>query len=335
MSGRGRGREALIAAGWSPERDAGYNALHGMLTAVSTVSPDGTVSWEPFPAAENALRSFHGLTVRPAGPGVEVAARGCVVDPARARFTVRAAADFGREIGVRLFPLGVTDTETPLFVDEEGRLFVADTGGWWVLGDSVEEGLAALAEGRAPRRIAAVDQGWRLGRLPAEDVVADLVKTGMVLVYVLHRHGLLATRAVRFRVVGLRGHGPVRLDEVFRLAPGSLDDSAETLLGNVREAVGEVPLGAAEKSVELLPGTSGRRPHPGVTCTVSAGRQGAEGIGVRLTAKARTALEKGDGLAGALDELSGYASQRVLAPVGTTDTTPTATASVASGTSQG
>ncbi|MGK5639998.1 SUKH-3 domain-containing protein [Streptomyces sp. URMC 126] len=310
----GRGREALIAAGWSPDRDAGYNALHGMLTAVGTVSPDGTASWEPFPAAESALRSFHGLTVRPAGPGAEVAARGCVVDPARARFTVRAAADFGREIGARLFPLGATDADTPLLVDERGRLFAADTGGWWVLGESVEEGLTALAEGRAPRRVTAAAHQWPLGRLPDEDVVADLVKTAMVLVYVLHRHGLLATRAVRFRVVGLRGHGPVRLEETFRLAAGSLDDIAERLLQDVREAIGSIPLGAAEKVVELLPGISGKRPHPGVTCAVSAGRQGAEGIGVRLTAEARTVLEKGDGLAGALGELSGYAGQRPLGP---------------------
>ncbi|MFI0741883.1 SUKH-3 domain-containing protein [Streptomyces sp. NPDC021100] len=320
----GRGREALLAAGWAPGRDAGYNALHGMLTAVSTVSPDGQASWEPFPAAEDALRSFHGLTVPPAGPGTEVAARGCVVDPTRARYTVRAAADFGREIGARLFPLGVADGETPLLVDERGRLFAADTGGWWVLGESVEEGLAALAEGRAPRRIAAAAHEWRLGRLPDEDVVADLVKTAMVLVYVLHRHGLLATRATRFRVVGLRGHGPVRLDETFRLAAGSLDDIAERLLKDVREAVGAIPLGAAEKAVELLPGTSSKRPHPGVTCTVSAGRQGAEGIGVRLAAETRTVLEKGDGLAGALGELSGYAGQRPLTPTAVPENEPTA-----------
>ncbi|WP_171170969.1 SUKH-3 domain-containing protein [Streptomyces sp. I05A-00742] len=306
--------DVLVSAGWSPDRDAGYNALHAMLTAVSTVSPDGTESWEPFPAAESALRAFHGLVVPPAGPGTDVAATGCVVDPARARFTVRAAAAFGKETGSRLFPLGATDAEAPLFVDENGRLFVVDPGGWWILGESVEEGLIALAEGRAPRRVAPVAHHWQLGRLPDEDVVADLVKTGMVLVYVLHRHGLLATRAVRFRVVGLRGHGPVRLDEVFRLAPGSLDDSAEHLLRDVREAMGSIPLGAAEKSVELLPGTSAKRPSPGVTCTVSAGRQGtgAQGLTVRLEAGTRTVLEKDAGLAGARDELSGYAGQRLV-----------------------
>ncbi|MFJ6102521.1 hypothetical protein ACIQHY_16145 [Streptomyces sp. NPDC092359] len=52
----------------------------------------------------------------------EVAAVGGAVDPRQARFDVPAPNRPGRSLGVRLFPLGRTDTDAPLAVDEEGRL---------------------------------------------------------------------------------------------------------------------------------------------------------------------------------------------------------------------
>ncbi|MFJ4909753.1 hypothetical protein ACIQCR_20655 [Streptomyces sp. NPDC093249] len=52
----------------------------------------------------------------------EVAAVGGAVDPRQARFDVPAPNRPGRSLGDRLFPLGRTDTDAPLAVDEEGRL---------------------------------------------------------------------------------------------------------------------------------------------------------------------------------------------------------------------
>lgn len=302
------GHEALRSAGWAPHRDAGEDALRAMLVAASTVSPYGDAAWEPFPAAERALREFHGLTVPPAGGGTDVAATGCAVDPSPARFTLRAAAQFGRDIGVRLFPFGRTDADASVLIDEKGRLFAVDHGGWWLLGASAEGGLTALSEGRAPRRITPRSHHWQLARLPAEDVLTDLVRTAMVPVYILHRHGLLTARAVRFRVVGLRGHGSVRLDEEFPLAPGSLDASAASLLDDIRRALGPLSLASTEKSVDLLPVAAG------TACSLSTGRQGDQGIGIRLRTATRTVLESAPALAEAVAELSAYESRRAAGP---------------------
>ncbi|WP_053161253.1 SUKH-3 domain-containing protein [Streptomyces caatingaensis] len=302
------GRGALRAAGWRPGRDTGDDALRGMLVAVGTAAPNGDRPWEPFPAAERALREFHGLTVPPAAAGAEVAATGSTVNPAEARFAPRIATSFGKAIGQRLFPFGRTDADALLFIDEKGRLFAVDHGGWWLLGASAEEGLTALAEGRAPRRIAPRTQHWQLPRHPDEDAVTDLVKTAMVPVYVLHHHGLLTARSVRFRVVGLRGHGSVRLDDEFPLAPGSLDAGAARLIDDIRRALGPTPLVSAEASVELCPVATG------VTCSISSGRQGDQGIGIRLTADTRIVLESEDKLAAAAAEFSSYESRRAALP---------------------
>ncbi|WP_372410010.1 SUKH-3 domain-containing protein [Streptomyces luteireticuli] len=311
------GTDALRTAGWRPGRDAGDDALLGMLTAVGTVSPHGEQAWELFPAAERALREFHGLTIAPVAPGTDVAATGCAIDPTAARFAPRTAGSFARAIGQRLFPFGRTEADTLLFLDEKGRLFAVDHGGWWLLGDSAEAGLTALVEGRAPRRIAPRSHHWQLARLPAEDELTDLVRTAMVPVYVLHRHGLLTARAARFRIIGLRGHGPVRLDEAFPLAPGSLDDSAVLLLKGVRQALDPIPLASAETSIELCNAAVGKSPRAGIGCSISTGRQGDQGINIRLTADTKTVLESGAELADATAELEAYASRRVVraAPV--------------------
>ncbi|MGW7690555.1 SUKH-3 domain-containing protein [Streptomyces asiaticus] len=278
----GRGNEALVAAGWQPGRDAGNRALLGILETSSTVALDGVTAWQTFPAVEQAVREFYGLTVAPAGPGVDVAATGCVVDPSLGRHALRTFAAFEEGLGHRLFPFGRTDADALLAVDDEGRLFAVDHSGWWLLGESAAEGLVSLAEGRAPRRVTSWSREWRLART-AEAAVIDLVKTALVLAYVLHHHALLATRAVRARVVGFRGFGEVYLDREFRLRQKTLDANAAPLADDIGQALGSAPLDTAEVRLELLSaGSASTRPALG--CSLATGGQGVGGVLIRLTA---------------------------------------------------
>ncbi|MCZ0981692.1 SUKH-3 domain-containing protein [Streptomyces diastatochromogenes] len=80
------GGDPLAAAGWRAGRDAGDAAMLAVLTTVAV--GQGRV----FPAAERALREFHGLRIAPAPDGGrEVAATGCVVDPARPASRARSS----------------------------------------------------------------------------------------------------------------------------------------------------------------------------------------------------------------------------------------------------
>ncbi|MFE1933799.1 SUKH-3 domain-containing protein [Streptomyces sp. NPDC059474] len=285
----GRGNEALVAAGWRPGRDAGNRALLGILETTSTVALDGVTAWQTFSAVEQALREFYGLTVAPAGPGVDVAATGCVVDPSLGRYALRTFAAFQEGLGHRLFPFGRTDAGALLAVDDKGRLFAVDHSGWWLLGESAGEGLASLAEGRAPWRVSSWSLEWGLART-AEGVVTDLVKTALVLAYLLHHHELLATRAIQARAVGFRGFGEVYLDREFRLRQKTLDANAEPLAEDIERALAPAPLDTAEVRLELLAAGSGPTRHA-IGCQLAAGGQGVGGILVHLTARAGFMLD--------------------------------------------
>ncbi|MGW6392887.1 SUKH-3 domain-containing protein [Streptomyces sp. NPDC055103] len=271
----------LTKAGWRQGRDAGDAAMLAILTTV-TVS-GGSV----FPAAERAVREFHGLRVPPAPDGGrEVAATGCVVDPREARFASPQLDRLAADLGVRLFPLGRTDTDAPLAVDEEGRLVLLGPGGAWLLGETVREGLTTLAEGIAPARLRAPRWRFPLPGEPGGSVdLAAAVRAALVAVYVLHSSGAYGARALRLRATTLRGIGVVAVDEDFPLSPGSLDSSTEPLIeamtgrldaSGVRAAGCELTL-----TVPVPPGTVG--PLATVECAVTVGNP-AEGPVLTLTA---------------------------------------------------
>ncbi|MFF8839165.1 SUKH-3 domain-containing protein [Streptomyces sp. NPDC015130] len=255
----------LTRAGWQPDRDAGEAAMLAILTSVA-------VGARLFPAAERAVREFHGLTVLPADTGGrDVAAIGSVVDPREARFDVPSLHRVADSLGVRLFPLGRTDTDAPLAVDEHGRLLMLGTGGPWLLGETVRDGLTALAEGIAPRRLRAPRWSFPLPDGPAD--LGAAVRAALVAVYVLHSAGVYSGRALHLRATTLRGIGVVAVDEDFPLGPGSLDAGAELLIAAMTgrlDAAGARAAGCElTLTVSVPPGTEG--PSATVECTVTVG----------------------------------------------------------------
>ncbi|MFD9412214.1 SUKH-3 domain-containing protein [Streptomyces sp. NPDC059989] len=165
----------------------------------------------------------------------------------------------GEDIGVRLFPLGRSDADAPIAVDELGRLFTVDHGGARLLGESVPEGLTALARGRMPVRLTARERSWTLGPLRSGELLTDAVRVALTGVYVLHQAGAYSAREVRLRATALRGIGEVALDRGFPLPAGSLEAAAVPLVRGMSEALAEAGVRAegAELrfSVPAPPGT--------------------------------------------------------------------------------
>ncbi|MFE0701362.1 SUKH-3 domain-containing protein [Streptomyces sp. NPDC058872] len=256
---------ALTDAGWRPGRDAGDAAMLAVLVMA-------TVGAEPFPAAERALREFHGLTVLPvASGGQQVAAIGGVVDPREARHDVPHLNRLADSLGVRLFPFGRTDTDAPLAVDEHGRLLMLGPGGPWLLGETAHDGLTALAHGLAPARLRPPRHHHALPG-QAHDLGAA-VRAALVAIYVLHGTGVFSARAVHLRATTLRGVGIVAVDEEFPLRPGALEANAEPLVEAMTariEGTGARPGSCAlTLTVSAPPGTEG--PSSTVTCDVTVG----------------------------------------------------------------
>ncbi|GAA2448976.1 hypothetical protein GCM10010405_35460 [Streptomyces macrosporus] len=226
--------------------------------------------WRVFPAAERALREFHGLRIPPTGPGRDCVATGAVIDPALARHAHRTFGELSEAIGVRLFPFGRTDGDSLLAVDETSRLFAVDHGGWWLLGDSPAAGLESLARGHAPTRLEGRRWQWRLPQ-GGDGPVGDALRAAMVAVYVLHHHGVHSARALRVLVTTLRGFGAVAFDERFDLHSASLEENAGLLAREVSAALEKAGavLHGAELTVSVLPPPDTAMPLASVDCRVS------------------------------------------------------------------
>ncbi|AJF67868.1 SUKH-3 domain-containing protein [Streptomyces vietnamensis] len=278
--------DVLTEAGWRPGRDAGDAAMLAVLVTV-------TVGAELFPAAERAVREFHGLTVLPAPTGGrEVVAVGSAVDPREARHDVPSLNRLAGSLGVRLFPFGRTDTDAPLAVDEHGRLLMLGPGGPWLLGETVHDGLTALAYGLAPVRLRPPRLRFPLPALSGEGGLGAAVRAALVAVYVLHSTGVYSARALHLRATTLRGIGVVAVDEEFPLPPGPLESGADPLTAAMTARLDAV--GARAGSCELVltltvpPGVEG--PLATVACAVTLGGDPAEGPALALSAALSTCL---------------------------------------------
>ncbi|MFD7222703.1 SUKH-3 domain-containing protein [Streptomyces sp. NPDC059892] len=280
--------DALTAAGWFPGRDVRDAAMSAALeTAAVAVPVAGGSPWTLFPAAMRALREFYGLNLRPAGAGRDVAASGCCLEPCEARHAFRAFEALGETVGLRLFPLGRTDSHGLLGVDESGRLFCLDHGGRWLLDDTVREGLCALTEGYAPHRIAPRRWAWAAPHA-YEEPLGNAVRTALVAVYVLHHRKVFSARELRLTITTLRGIGQETLDRLVALPRGSLQDSAVPLVARMRAlmaAEGAIPQGAELKITVAAPeGT--RSPGASVSCAVRVGHSATEPAEAELSLSA-------------------------------------------------
>ncbi|WP_395364935.1 SUKH-3 domain-containing protein [Streptomyces sp. YH02] len=273
----GQDDDPLVLAGWYPGRDAGDAA---MLAVLKTA---GMGPWPLFPAAERAVREFHGLRPRPAAHGGrDVAATGCVVDPQEARYDGPPLRGLADRLGSRLFPLGRTAADAPMAVDEEGRLFSLGAGGAWLHGETVRGGLLALTEGLRPVRLRGREWQWPLRTEPAD--LAAGVRAALVAVYVLHTHGVFDARTLRLRATTLRGIGVTVLEQDFRLRPGSLEDNAPSLVAAMEAELSG--LAQTSASCELLLSVPAPRgtaaPLADLACAVALG--GPSGFALTLAA---------------------------------------------------
>ncbi|GAA2264127.1 MULTISPECIES: SUKH-3 domain-containing protein [Kitasatospora] len=238
-------RTALANAGWTEDRDATPTARRWLLETMATTKPTAAFTWQLFPQAQHLLSRYAGLTLRPIGPGAEVAARGCVIDPREARHAGAAFASLAQLVDSAVFPIGSTEG-SPLAVDAHGRLFLLNHAGWWFLGADPLEGLARLVEGFAPARVSSQGRWLALAPLPQEvyrrsrsasshdepDPLGALLRTAMVTAYELRRCQLITPRMLR--LVALGGERPPRLDREYPLGAQSLDQHAAEITADAR-----------------------------------------------------------------------------------------------------
>ncbi|TDC66219.1 SUKH-3 domain containing protein [Streptomyces hainanensis] len=148
---------ALTAAGWQPGRLHAAQAERWADALSGHRSPHGHPH-QLFPAAFEAWAELGAVTLRPTGPGVELAAGTVVIDPLLGRHWARTLGELGRALGTELCPLGAEGGGTALLaVDRQGRLYCVDHTGDWYLGHDVLTGLSTLLTGTRPHRLVPPD----------------------------------------------------------------------------------------------------------------------------------------------------------------------------------
>lgn len=144
---------ALRAAGWLPGRWDIKQAEFWADALRDHVSPAGH-RHAVFPAAVEAWAEFGNLHITPPGPGRQIAPVTFHLDPLHGLHLARTLGDLGRALETDLSPLGTEpETHSLLAIDAEGRVYALDHTGDWYVGASIDEALATLISGAAPKRL--------------------------------------------------------------------------------------------------------------------------------------------------------------------------------------
>ena len=137
----------MRAAGWYEGRDSS-----DFPQWVDQLRRQG--GFEPFLAAERALREFGGLEATADGPGIDLGRSGFNATPTLCVFEDDRFEEASVQLGERLYPLGEIHGGYDFFaVGESGRVFAGfliGTGTFTVLGSTVAEALANILLGRRP-----------------------------------------------------------------------------------------------------------------------------------------------------------------------------------------
>lgn len=134
--------QALRAAGWYPGRDI------SSLVADWFAHLCDSSMFAAFPEARRVLSEFGDITVTSLFAGVDYAPGKIVLDPVLALGEQDRFESFEDDAGSRLFPLGeIYGGHAFLAIGESGRLFMVGDD-LTLLGDSFEEGISNLIEGR-------------------------------------------------------------------------------------------------------------------------------------------------------------------------------------------
>lgn len=143
----------LKAAGWFPGR-----CVEGMVDKWKAAL-DHPGGLKMFSAAREVLLEFGGLRVDQQGPGVTCAREPFVIDPMTAVLEDDYFSDWGKTIGVSLYPLGeAASANYYLAIDECGRVFLSEAE-LIFLGESFDDALVNLIRGIIGKRVTGVASG--------------------------------------------------------------------------------------------------------------------------------------------------------------------------------
>jgi hypothetical protein len=132
--------DVLSAAGWNPERDRSAD-VHAWTSVLESEFP-------PFPQALRALSRFGGIHVPARGPGEVWTRQSFHLDPTLAAGEGDRFSDFAAMLGIRLVPLGEVGSDAFLAIGEDGRVYALMLD-LWLVGQSMEEAIEVLTNGRA------------------------------------------------------------------------------------------------------------------------------------------------------------------------------------------
>ena len=132
-------RDKLLQIGWFPGRDVADTVLQWEETLAEFVS---------FDVARTVLSEIGGLRLDEWGAGLDAARSKFDLNPARALGERMRFADFEKDIGLRLYPLGeIDDGAAFLAIAEDGRIYAMEQALWYA-GDDIWDALDRFIRGR-------------------------------------------------------------------------------------------------------------------------------------------------------------------------------------------